>query len=190
MAGIASVSGYCTVLRGIRRIAGGLDGVITRLTRLAFYAGQGMVLLMMLVTTADVGMRWLRGRPISGALELSEFMLAVFSILGLAFVQASGANVRVTVLETRLPVRLQALLATLYNLLALGVMGLLSWQAWMMGQDEMRFGTVSDSLKIPVYPFLFLLAVGTAILALQLLRNVIVFAGNLIKGRKQEDPAK
>ncbi len=158
-----------------------IDQAVVLLTRGAFYAGKGWILTMMFLTTADVALRWFLGKPIPGTLEVSEYMLVVFAVLCLAFVHESGSNVRVTVFETLFPRWFQALAAVVSNLLALSIIALLTWQAWNMGIDEMRFRTVSDSLKIPVYPFKFLLAFGAALLCLQLLRSLVSAVTRLLK---------
>lgn len=167
--------------QGVYRLLRGWEQVLEWLTKGAGGVGRILILGMMFLTTADVLRRWLFNRPISGTLEISEFMLVVFAALGMAFAQASGANVRVSISDRLFPPRIQALLHITGHVLALMIMLLLVRETWRMGLDEIRFGTVSDALKIPVYPFKFLLAGGAAILCLQLLRSIVAALEGLLK---------
>jgi TRAP-type mannitol/chloroaromatic compound transport system permease small subunit len=159
------------------------NNVIHRLTHWAFSAGMIWVLVMMVLTAVDVTGRYLFSAPVKGSLELSEFMLAVFGMLGMAYTQQMGANVKVRMLEKFLPRRAVLALDSLTFALSLGVILLLVYQSWVMGIEEYHYGTVSDSLGVPLYPFHFLLSLSCLVLAIELLVSLInslhgVFAKN------------
>ncbi|MFO7496122.1 MAG: TRAP transporter small permease [Desulfobacterales bacterium] len=159
------------------------NNVIHRLTHWAFSAGMIWVLVMMVLTAVDVTGRYLFSAPVKGSLELSEFMLAVFGMLGMAYTQQMGANVKVRMLEKFLPRRAVLALDSLTFALSLGVILLLVYQSWVMGIEEYHYRTVSDSLGVPLYPFHFLLSLSCLVLAIELLVSLInslhgVFAKN------------
>jgi TRAP-type mannitol/chloroaromatic compound transport system permease small subunit len=159
------------------------DNIIHRLTGWAFSAGMVWVLVMMVLTAVDVTGRYLFSAPVKGSLELSEFMLAVFGMLGMAYTQRMGANVKVRILEKFLPRRAVLALDSLTFALSLGVVLLLVYQSWVMGIEEYHYGTTSDSLGVPLYPFHFLLSLASLVLALELLVSLVnslrgVFAKN------------
>lgn len=156
-------------------------GWIDRLTNWAFSAGMIWVLAMMLLTAVDVTGRYLFSRPVLGSIEMSEFMLALFGMLGMAYTERMDANVRVTVLERFLPGRVTALLNALVYLLSAGIMALLAYQGWMTGIEEFDYRTASDNLGIPVYPFFFLLSLSTGILVLTILAKVCKFTQQVFK---------
>jgi TRAP-type C4-dicarboxylate transport system permease small subunit len=131
----------------------------------------------------DVTGRYLFSAPVKGSLELSEFMLAVFGMLGMAYTQHMGANVKVRILEKFLPRRAVLALDSLTFALSLGVILLLVYQSWVMGIEEYHYRTASDSLGVPLYPFHFLLSLSCLVLAIELLVSLInslhgVFAKN------------
>ncbi|MDZ7599230.1 MAG: TRAP transporter small permease [Desulfobacterales bacterium] len=159
------------------------NNVIHRLTHWAFSAGMIWVLVMMALTAVDVTGRYLFSAPVKGSLELSEFMLAVFGMLGMAYTQQMGANVKVRILEKFLPRRAVLALDSLTFALSLGVILLLVYQSWVMGIEEYHYRTASDSLGVPLYPFHFLLSLSCLVLAIELLVALInslhgVFAKN------------
>ena len=64
--------------------------------------GMVWVLGILAVTVADILGRYCAGRPVTGALELGEAMLAVMGYCGMAATQRAGGNVRVSFLWNRL----------------------------------------------------------------------------------------
>ena len=146
---------------------------ISKLTNWAFAGGMVWVLAMMLLTAADVTGRYLFSRPISGSIELSEFMLAIFGMLGMGYTERMNANVRVTILEKILPERLMAGINALMNLLSSAIIGLLAYQSFILAIEEFHYQATSDNLGIPVYPFYVILSLSAAILVLVLLSKMM-----------------
>lgn len=152
----------------------------------ALAMGMGWVLVMMCLTTLDVAGRYFFSRPVPGTIEMSQFMLAVFGILGMAYTHGIGANVRVTLFTGRLPRRLSLLITAVTDLLSLQIVSMLAWYAGVMAVDEFTGGTTTDTLAIPIYPLYMLLAVGAFLLALEILVNFMVcLVGGLRGGRGQ-----
>lgn len=146
---------------------------IHRLTHWTFTAGMIWVLVMMLLTVADVTSRYFFSVSVPGAFELSELMLAVFGMLGIAYTEHMGANVKVRILEKFLPRRAVLVLDSLTYLLSLGIILVLVYGSWIMGIEEYHYKTASDSLGVPVYPFHFLLSLAAFVLAIELMVSLI-----------------
>ena len=133
-----------------------------------FIAGSGAFSLipLMLITAADVLMRDVFNRPIPGTVELSQYMLAVFILLGLAYAQQVKAHVAVSIVTSRFPERAQLILSIVTTLIGLFIFLILTWQGWVVGIEER---TVSDMLRVPQYPFRLLVAVAAFFVCLELL---------------------
>jgi TRAP-type C4-dicarboxylate transport system permease small subunit len=149
--------------------------VIQRANVFVARAGALSLVFLMLLTAADVLGRDLFGRPVPGAVELSQYLLAVFILLGLAYTQQMKGHVTVSVLLSRIPVCGQFFLKLISSVLGLGLFGLLAWQGWAVGLEER---TVSDLLRIPQSPFRILVAVAGFLVSLELL----IDAGDALKG--------
>jgi len=104
-----------------------LQKTIHRIVQFALYIGMGWVIVMMLLTTFDVAGRYFLSKPIPGAIEMSEFMLAIFGILGMAYTHQAGANVKVTMLTSALPPRLARLTETITLVLSFQIVAMLVW---------------------------------------------------------------
>jgi len=133
-----------------------------------FIAGVGACFLipLMLITSVDVVGRDLFGYPIPGTVELSQYMLAVFILLGLAFSQQVKAHVAISLVTSRLPQRAQLLLSIIATLLCLFISCILVWQGWMVGVEERA---VSDMLRVPQYPFRLIVSVAALLMCLELI---------------------
>jgi len=133
-----------------------------------FIAGVGAWCLipLMVITAVDVMSRDIFNRPIPGTVELSQYMLAVFILLGLAYTQQVKAHVAVSLFTSRLSNPLQLTFNIISILLCLLISFIIAWQGWVVGIGEK---TVSDMLRVPQYPFRILVAVAAFLVCLELL---------------------
>lgn len=127
--------------------------------------GICLLIPMMLLTTGDVVGRKFFARTIPGAFEISQYLLAVIILLGLAYTQQVKGHVGVDFLVSKLSPRKRAFCEILTTLLSLFIIAILVWEGWVEGIKEK---TVSDMLRIPQYPFRLLVSFGGFLLWLEL----------------------
>ena len=147
--------------------------------------GVLVLLAMMFLTTSDVIGRFFFNKPITGAYEVTQYMLAVVVLSGIAYTQQVKANVRVTILFSRMPGFAQLVIQSVFTLLALVFFALLFYPAVEEGLHSLRAGGFSDMLHIPVYPFKLFVCVGVALISLELICDLIVSVKEL-KGASKE----
>ena len=152
--------------------------VIQRLTLSLCFVGMFLLIPMMLLTTGDVVVRAVWGRHIPGTVELSSYMLAAFILLGVAYTHQVKGHVRVSMLVSRLPERAGLILDLITTLLSLFIISILAYQGWEVGLEER---TVSDILRIPQLPFRLLVAVAALFLWLELVIDLWISAGKLVR---------
>ncbi len=148
------------------------------------YVGMFFLIPMMLLTTGDVLGRALWSRPIPGAMELSSYILSIFILLGVAYTHQVKGQVRVTMLVSRLPPRIAALLEILTTLISLFIISILAWQGWVEGMGEK---SVSDMWRIPQLPFRLLVSVAGFFLALELILDLLDLFKKLGEKTKREE---
>ena len=147
--------------------------------RLTFYvsvAGMAFLIPLMLLTTGDVVSRSFFNKPLPGTMELSEYILAVFILLGAAYTQQMKGHVGVDFLTSRLSPRVQVICKIITTVLSLFIIAIVIWQGWINAIEEKA---VSDMLRIPQYPFRLLVAVGGFLLWLELLIDLLSSVGKL-----------
>lgn len=79
--------------------------LVERLGDLMGYLGGWLVPLMMMLVVVDVFMRYVLHQPLMVADEFSAYMLVALSFLGFAYTWRQGGHVRIEVLVSRLPSR-------------------------------------------------------------------------------------
>jgi len=149
---------------------------IHRLTFLVSVVGMGFLIPLMLLTTGDVISRSFFNKPIPGTMELSEYILAVFILLGAAYTQQVKGHVGVDFLTSRFSPGYRTICEVITTVLSLFIIGIVVWQGWINALEEK---TVSDMLRIPQYPFRLLVAVGGFLLWLELLIDLVTSVSKL-----------
>ena len=157
----------------------GWEEVKKRIRRINYFVcaiGMAMVIPLMLLTFADVMLRGFFNKPIPGTFEISEYILAVFILLGAAYTQQVKGHVGVDFVTSRLSSRPRVICKIVTTLLSLFIIAIVVWQGWVEGISEKA---VSDQLRIPQYPFRVLVAVGAFLLWLELLIDLFGSFGKL-----------
>ena len=150
--------------------------VIHRLNFYVAVVGMAFIIPLMLLTTGDIIGRKFFSKTIPGTFEISEYILAVFILLGAAYTQQVKGHVGVDFLTSRLSPRARVTCEIITTLLSMFIIGVVVWQGWAEGIVERA---VSDQLRIPQYPFRLLVAVGGFLLWLELLIDLFNSIGKL-----------
>ncbi len=131
-------------------------------------AGIAALLIMMLigVTCVDVVGRYLLNRPFGGAYELTQILLTALVFMALPLTSADGGHVEVDLALHLFPRGFQRLLGRLAGLVSAVVLVYFAWRLIEIGLDQLRGGTRSASLALPMAPLAFLAAASCAVSAL------------------------
>jgi len=140
--------------------------VLHKINRWVAGVGACFLIPLMFITAADVVARDVFNHPLPGVIELSQYLLAVCILLGVAYTQQIKGHVGVSLLTSRLSTRTQLMVNLVGTLLGLFLFLLLAWQGLVVGLEEK---TVSDMLRVPQYPFRLLVAVAAFFTFLELL---------------------
>jgi TRAP-type C4-dicarboxylate transport system permease small subunit len=140
------------------------------------WVGMVFLVVMVLTVTVDVGGHYLFHKPLTGSTDFVELMMVIVVFLGLGYCTALGGNVRVDVVHSRLPKRVQASLDIVTFAASTFIFALITWRlaarAWNIIQEPLS-GPSTGTLQIPHFPFIWLAAAGSLLLCLELLINVI-----------------
>jgi len=146
--------------------------MITGASRITNGVGVSFLAVMMLLTTVDVIGRYFFSRPITGAYELTEFMMVIVVFLGLAYTAIKKGHAAIEVAAERFPVKVRAFFNTVTTLLSLAVFIVMAWQGLVQANLLRTKGETSALLFIPVFPFFWVLAFGCFLLCLVLLLDI------------------
>lgn len=137
-----------------------------------------VLLLLMFLTVGDVVGRYMVGiipgfGPIPGSFELTEFMLAIVVLTAIGYTQVKGEHISIDMFITKFPPRVVAIIDSVTNFLTLSMYILVTWQTIKYVQLLYKSHDVSGVLRLPVYPFLIVSAVGTFMFCLAMLSTFI-----------------
>lgn len=120
------------------------------------------LLAMMALTSADVMLRYI-GHPIKGTVDIVSLLGAVVVALPIAHVEILGRHVSMEFLENHTGPVVSKISSGICSLLGIGVYGLITRQCILLASEFSTTGRVSDTIEIPLSPFVYLIALGCAI---------------------------
>lgn len=152
-----------------------LTGFVGRFSRaMDRIAGFCMVTAMVLVVS-NILLRALFNRPILGTYDYVVLLNAVMIGLALAYCAVQNGHIAVGFLVERLPSRAQTAIDIVMNIAALTFWALCAWQIAVYAGMMAASGVVSPTSQIPVYPFIYLLALGILALSLVILARTVQY---------------
>lgn len=136
---------------------------------------------MMLLTAADVILRYFFNRPITGSYDLTQYMMAILVASALAYCVVKKRNVVVELVVERLPLRVQIIIGSITSLLSVGFLCLLTWKGYLYANELYNSGIVSVVLRIPNFPFAYIVSFGVACLTLVSLADFLHYLSKAVK---------
>lgn len=144
-----------------------------------------LTFLMMLLTVGDVFAR-LFYKPIPGVFELTRYSLGVIVFTSLGFSQIHKVHIAVDLLVSRLPLLWRNIVNVLIYLVASAVFALAFWQMLAYAMRLMDSNLFTTVLRIKVYPWVLVSAIGVLCFTLVLLTDLFDSIKKLIKGGDSE----
>jgi len=93
--------------------------------------------------------------------------------LGIAYAQHSGQNISVDYFISKVSHRPKIFLEFISTAIGLIFFALVTWQGFIGGYNSFKTKVVSDTLKIPLFPFEFLIGVGAFSICIEFLIKLI-----------------
>ncbi|MDT3678588.1 MAG: TRAP transporter small permease [Burkholderiaceae bacterium] len=148
---------------------------------LAAVAGLALI-AMMLFTVADMVLRAF-GHPVAGSYEVIGWLSAVAMALALGYAQLHKGHVAIDLVVQQLRPRTRAVVEMLTALASLLLFAAVAWYVAGYGVVLHRSGSLSETLKAIVYPWVYVVAIGCGGLALALLTDFLrALARVFVKG--------
>jgi TRAP-type C4-dicarboxylate transport system permease small subunit len=146
-----------------------IESKINLMSRVLGITAICVLVVMMLFTVLNVVMRAFFNSPIPGDVELIEVGMVCVSFLGLAWCAVKGMHIRVDLVVTFLPKRIQNIIDSFGYLIGLGIFILLAWRSFLEGVSNRGLHNLSATLGFPIFPFYWVTALGYAVLCLAVL---------------------
>jgi TRAP-type C4-dicarboxylate transport system permease small subunit len=144
--------------------------IINSVSQYMGYVATSVLTLMMLLTVSDVFGRYFINHPIPGTTEISELMMVVVVFPAMAWCTVARRHVKVDLIMSYLPKRVQMIIDTITLLIALGGYVIVTWRSFI---ESTATSSVTGLLKIPYMPFFGILTIGFAMFCLAIIAQLI-----------------
>jgi TRAP-type C4-dicarboxylate transport system permease small subunit len=150
-----------------------IEKVIGKTENILCAIGVGMFFVLMLLGAGDVIGRYVFNRPILGAQEISQILMAAMVFLGWSYTQAMRANIRVELVISHFSSRVRAItnFATLF--LSLVLFSLIVWRGAVIAMQCWKEHRLIETIYITSAPFHFLVSLGAFVLCLEFIIQMI-----------------
>ena len=145
---------------------------VEKLARALYWVAGASIIAMMLITCADVVLRFLR-RPIPGTYELVCFFGALAVSFAMAHTSLLKGHVAVSVVVELFSIKIQGYIESVTNMLGLILFSMIAWRSILYANDLRATGEVSMTLQMPFYPFVYGIGFSAAGVCLVLLAYLI-----------------
>jgi TRAP-type C4-dicarboxylate transport system permease small subunit len=150
----------------------GLERFSELLRRGMMIAGGVSLLALTLLATMNVALRIFQV-PVGGTYEVVSFLGAIVTAGALGYTQKRKDHIVVDILSEKFPDPVKRGLDRVNYTLTFIFFSVVSWQTFVYGKRLLMTGELSETLKIAYYPFVFLVSIGFAVLALTILLDLV-----------------
>ena len=143
-----------------------------KIERTASLLAAGILFVLMLITFVDVVGRNVINRPLTGAAELTEILLAAMIFLMLPRVALRNQHIVIDLVENVVGPRTLKAMDIFAAVLSAVMFFLICYQMWILATRAAGYGDSTGALGIPIAPVLFCISVMSAVVGLASLFSV------------------
>jgi len=151
------------------KLAKFLARLVYPLSRWFSYISMIATAAMMLIISADVFMRRVFNSPIFGTYDIIKVLLVFIVFCAVAYVMVIKEHIIVNTLTRLYPEMFKKIVSVITHFLNMIILAIIFWQTLSYGIAMLKAGEKLVLLKIPISPFIFLVALGYAIFFLVVL---------------------
>ena len=157
-----------------------IDRIMDRIAWGLSVIGAFVLLLMLVVTIADVVADKLLQLPFPGATELIMSIMPISVCAFLLSVQVKKRHIVIDLLVNRLSPKARVLLQLLTQPCGLFLFGLLTWLTVPMAIHSVKIGEhTGGNVGVPMYPAKVMIPIATGLVAIQLVIELVRTLGQL-----------
>jgi TRAP-type C4-dicarboxylate transport system permease small subunit len=149
-----------------------LERLSALLRKLLMITGGVALLALTLLATMNVALRIFQA-PVSGTYEIVSFLGAIVTAGALGYTQKRKDHIVVDILSDKFPDAVKRALDGVSYALMVVLFSIVAWQTFVFGKRLWQTGELSETLKIAYHPFVFVVCLGFAALALTLLLDLL-----------------
>ena len=147
------------------------------------------LLVQMFYVFINVGGRYLFNKPVPGAMEASGESMIYIVYLSLAYIQLSDSHIRIDFLFSHIGPKTKGVLDIISYLLGIVFFSFIVWFSFQAALNSLKIGEVVwGSVEFPVYPQRFVITLGSFMMIIQLILDIIQSVFHMKKPIEAEAP--
>jgi TRAP-type C4-dicarboxylate transport system permease small subunit len=147
------------------------------------WVGGIALIVMTSVSVLNMGLRMI-GIPMAGIYDLVCYLGALVAALPLAYTQLKKGHIAVDIVALMLPAYVRKAAVAISYVLGMIFFGAAAWKIASLASILMRSGEVSETLKMPFWPFTYAVAVSCGLMVLCLLLDLLTMFEPKTGGQK------
>jgi TRAP-type C4-dicarboxylate transport system permease small subunit len=156
--------------------------ITTKITRwLAFFAAASIAIMMVINFTDIIGTKFFL-RSVPGALDISEELMVLVTLLPLAFIALERGHIRITLLEEHLPSTIRFVLQIVQYVIATLITGFITWRVFVQFQKTIEVVSLKEGIDLPIWPANLAVVIAFGFLTLAW---ILLLAKALVVGSEQ-----
>jgi len=156
--------------------------ILNSASRVLGFVATALLLPMMLLTVADVFLRFAFDHPITGVPELTALMMGCLP-LAMAWCAAERRHIKVDLVMKRFKPRVQATVDSITLIVGLVLCIIITWRSFLASILKLKYEDVASVLlPVPVFPFHWIFVLGWIILCLVMVTLIIQKVAEVTKG--------
>ncbi len=132
-----------------------------------------VLVLVMVLTFADVVGRYFFNAPVTFAVELIQLGMGLLVLFGLAITTLERGHIAVDIVDSMVPPMVRKIFAGIAALSGAAFISLIAWRLWDRGINFYGDGLATDVLFLPVWPIVMLMAFAASLAAVVALVQII-----------------
>lgn len=153
-------------------------GIIRIVSRVLGYIATGFMMILMLLTVADVFLRYFFNSPITGTTEISRLLMVIIVFPALGWAAIDRAHVRVDLIVSRFAPRGQAIISSITLLFTLIVYVIITYRCFL---ESAVVDRQTSLLRLSFTPFYWIMSGGLLIFCLAVAALVVEDIGKAVK---------
>ena len=143
------------------------------------------LVVMMFLTVGEMVLRVL-GSPMAGIVEVVGWLAAATTAFALGYTQLYKGHVAISLLTDKFSPRLQAILEIAVNLISTALFTATAWYVFKYAGSLREAGSLSETMKVIVYPWVYIVSLGCTGLALAVFVDLLDSCSQIFTGSKSE----
>jgi TRAP-type C4-dicarboxylate transport system permease small subunit len=152
--------------------------IATKITKwLAILAAVSIAVMMVVNFTDIIGTKFFL-KSVPGALDISEELMVLVTLLPLAFIALERGHIRITLLTDHMSAAVRFVLQIIQYIIATLITGFITWRVFVGFQETVKIMDLKEGIDLPIWPanLAVVIAFGflTLVWALLLVKTVVV----------------